>query len=60
MIYDMYMYKRHRAGAVHAPQTRIVILGGGFGGVTTARRPERLCKGRTDVEIVLVSRTTSC
>jgi NADH dehydrogenase len=35
--------------------TRIVILGGGFGGVTTARYLERLCKGRQDVEIVLVS-----
>jgi NADH dehydrogenase len=37
-------------------QTRIVILGGGFGGVTTARHLERLCKHRQDVEIVLVSR----
>jgi NADH dehydrogenase len=37
-------------------KTRIVILGGGFGGVTTARRLERLCKRRQDVEIVLVSR----
>src|SRR5580700_7948500 len=37
-------------------KTRIVILGGGFGGVTTARRLERLCKRRSDVEIVLVSR----
>jgi NADH dehydrogenase len=37
-------------------KTRIVILGGGFGGVTTARHLERLCKRRTDVEIVLVSR----
>jgi NADH dehydrogenase len=36
--------------------TRIVILGGGFGGVTTARHLERLCKRRRDVEIVLVSR----
>jgi NADH dehydrogenase len=36
--------------------TRIVILGGGFGGVTTARRLERLWKRRRDVEIVLVSR----
>jgi NADH dehydrogenase len=36
--------------------TRIVILGGGFGGVTTARYLERLCKRRRDVEIVLVSR----
>src|SRR5262252_2916662 len=35
---------------------RIVILGGGFGGVVTARRLERLCKRRPDVEIVLVSR----
>src|SRR5215813_11858171 len=35
---------------------RIVILGGGFGGVYTARHLERLCKGRQDVEIVLVSR----
>ena len=30
-------------------KTRIVILGGGFGGVTTARRLERLCKRRPDV-----------
>src|SRR6476661_7466481 len=37
-------------------KTSIVILGGGFGGVTTARRLERLCKRRQDVEIVLVSR----
>ncbi len=35
---------------------RIVILGGGFGGVYTARHLERLCKHRSDVEIVLVSR----
>src|SRR6266478_2180964 len=37
-------------------KTRIVILGGGFGGVATARHLEKLCKGRQDVEIVLVSR----
>jgi NADH dehydrogenase len=37
-------------------KTRIVILGGGFGGVYTARHLERLCKRRQDVEIVLVSR----
>jgi NADH dehydrogenase len=36
--------------------TRIVILGGGFGGVATARHLEQLCKCRQDVEIVLVSR----
>jgi NADH dehydrogenase len=40
----------------HAPKTLIVILGGGFGGVYTARHLEKLCKGRQDVEIVLVSR----
>jgi NADH dehydrogenase len=33
-----------------------VILGGGFGGVYTARHLESLCGGRADVEIVLVSR----
>jgi NADH dehydrogenase len=33
-----------------------VILGSGFGGLYTARHLERLCKGRQDVEIVLVSR----
>jgi NADH dehydrogenase len=38
------------------PKTRIVILGGGFGGVVTARLLEGLCKQRRDVEIVLVSR----
>src|SRR3954452_12524733 len=37
-------------------KTRNVILGGGFGGVTTARRLEKLCKRRRDVEIILVSR----
>jgi NADH dehydrogenase len=37
-------------------KTRILILGGGFGGVYTARHLERLCKQRPDVEIVLVSR----
>ena len=35
---------------------RIVILGGGFGGVYTARHLERLFKHRSDIEIVLVSR----
>src|SRR5947209_7065479 len=43
-------------GAGQPPKTRIVILGGGFGGVTTARHLERLCRLRRDVEIVLVSR----
>jgi hypothetical protein len=33
-------------------KTRIVILGDGFGGATTARHLERLCRRRRDVEIV--------
>ncbi len=37
------------------PAHRIVILGGGFAGVTTARRLEHRLARRTDVEIVLVS-----
>jgi NADH dehydrogenase len=35
---------------------RIVVLGGGFGGVTTARHLERRLRGRADIEITLVSR----
>jgi NADH:ubiquinone reductase (H+-translocating) len=35
---------------------RIVVLGGGFGGVTTARHLERVLRRHTDVEITLVSR----
>src|SRR5216684_2659263 len=38
---------------------RILILGGGFGGVYTARHLERLLRGRSDTEIVLVSRENS-
>ena len=34
---------------------RILILGGGFGGIYTARHLEGLFKRRSDVEIVLVS-----
>src|SRR5436305_14283613 len=39
-----------------ASKKRILILGGGFGGVTTARHLEGLFRRRPDVEIVLVSR----
>lgn len=39
-----------------ASMKRILIVGGGFGGVYTARRLERLFRRRSDVEIVLVSR----
>jgi NADH dehydrogenase len=35
---------------------RIVVLGGGFGGVATVRHLERILRRRTDVEITLVSR----
>src|SRR6202040_3031189 len=44
------------SGDPHASKTRILILGGGFGGVYTARHPETLCKRRPDVEIGLISR----
>ena len=52
----MPLFDSNRPGVGEPPKTRIVILGGGFGGVTTARHLERLCKRRQDVEIVLVSR----
>ena len=35
---------------------RILILGGGFAGIATARHLEKLFRRRPDVEIVLVSR----
>src|SRR5262245_24466380 len=46
----------HRRVDAPPHRSRIVILGGGFGGVLTARHLERLCKGRTYIEITLVSR----
>jgi NADH dehydrogenase len=49
------MAELHHATVAQPPKTRIVILGGGFGGVYTARHLERLCKRRPEVEIVLVS-----
>ena len=36
--------------------TRLLILGGGFGGVEAARHLERLLRTRDDVEVTLVSR----
>src|SRR5215207_8051055 len=39
-----------------AQATRIVVLGGGFGGVAAVRHLERLCRGRLPVDITLVSR----
>jgi NADH dehydrogenase len=52
----MPLSQANRADARHAPATRIMILGAGFGGVAVARHLERLCKGRREIEIVLVSR----
>src|SRR5262249_2929238 len=43
-------------GVPEARKTRVVILGGGFGGGYTARHLEKLCKRRPDVRIILVSR----
>src|SRR4051812_32709066 len=39
-----------------APRTRIVVAGGGFGGLWAARRLERRFARRPDVEVVLVCR----
>jgi len=36
--------------------TRILLLGGGFAGIYTARRLEKLFAGRNDIEVILVSR----
>ncbi|HEY7614457.1 MAG TPA: FAD-dependent oxidoreductase [Gemmatimonadales bacterium] len=38
------------------PTTRVVILGGGFSGVSAARRLERLHRRRSDIEVTIVSR----
>ena len=57
--------ERHLAGAAPRQEeplasddaaTRIVVLGGGFGGVAATRHLERLCSGEDDIEITLVSR----
>jgi NADH:ubiquinone reductase (H+-translocating) len=47
---------RSRGEGPSSRKTRIVILGGGFGGAYTARHLEKLFRRRTDVEIVLISR----
>jgi len=39
-----------------AASVRIVVIGGGFGGVTAARQLERLCRAHTGIELTLVSR----
>lgn len=42
--------------ALYPPKKRVLILGGGFGGVTTAQRLHRLFKRDASVEITLVNR----
>ena len=45
-----------RGAGPSSPKTRIVILGGGFGGAYTARHLEKLFRRRPDVEVLLISR----
>ena len=45
-----------RADAPASRATRILVLGGAFGGLTTTRHLERVCRGRLNVEITLVCR----
>jgi len=42
-----------------APGTRIVVLGGGVGGVAAARHLDQYLARRSDVEVTLVSRSSS-
>jgi len=52
--------RRHRSsGRAHVPATRILILGGGFGGVHAAMRLERLFRGNDAIDVTLVSRDNS-
>jgi NADH dehydrogenase len=53
---DMPSSQTNSSGVTPPHKTRIVILGGGFGGLYTARHLEGLVKGRSDVEIALVCR----
>src|SRR5262245_986529 len=47
---------RHPSGRGFVPATKILVLGGGFGGVYTALHLERLLGATADVAITLVSR----
>ena len=44
-------------GASEVARTRVVILGGGFGGVSVARRLEQIYSGDPSLEITLVSQS---
>ena len=59
-LIGMGIFVSHRGGpgmqANSQGARRIVILGGGFGGVFTAMYLDRLLKSRSDVEIVLVNK----
>ncbi len=46
----------HRTDPGKGTPVRIVVLGGGFGGVATARHLERLFHGRAAADVTLVSR----
>jgi NADH:ubiquinone reductase (H+-translocating) len=41
---------------VSSPRTRVVVVGGGFGGANVVRHLENLCRRRHDVDVTLVSR----
>lgn len=43
------------ASSTRSPNARVVIVGGGFGGVAAARRLERIFSREPDIEITLVS-----
>jgi hypothetical protein len=48
-----------RPGDPARPRARVVILGGGFGGVTVARRLERLLPRVPGMEVVIVSQSNA-
>jgi NADH dehydrogenase len=47
---------QNRESSLPKTGTRVVVLGGGFGGVAATRELERLCGDHPDIEITLVSR----
>jgi len=47
---------QHREISLAKTGTRVVVVGGGFGGVAATRQLERLCGDQSGIEITLVSR----